>query len=152
MNRRAEARRKRFKERERVFDGKRFGSRGVAELEAGAETETWWKMPAETPYLAVSWMRWNGAIGNFAGHYRRLVFTMRSRRTRRGLLCVCWRSWARISTLPALTNSCFLELGAAPARSSFGNTAKRAADIQLAYNLGVRHFTADSAGEIEKLI
>jgi len=44
-----------------------------------------------------------------------------------------------------------LDSGVPASRISFGNTVKRASDIELAFGVGVRHFTADSAGEVDKL-
>lgn len=44
-----------------------------------------------------------------------------------------------------------LELGADPARLSYGNTIKKEADIAWAYERGVRMFAFDAAGELEKL-
>jgi len=44
-----------------------------------------------------------------------------------------------------------LEIGADPARLSFGNTIKKASHIARAYALGVRLFAFDSEAELEKL-
>jgi ornithine decarboxylase len=44
-----------------------------------------------------------------------------------------------------------LSAGANPAQISYGNTIKKARDIQLAYQLGVRLFSFDSWNELEKL-
>ncbi len=44
-----------------------------------------------------------------------------------------------------------LAAGARPERISFGNTVKKQSDIKAAYDLGVRLFAFDSAGELEKL-
>jgi ornithine decarboxylase len=44
-----------------------------------------------------------------------------------------------------------LEAGAQPQQISFGNTIKKAVDIQTAYQLGIRLFAFDSLQELEKL-
>ncbi len=44
-----------------------------------------------------------------------------------------------------------LDLGAKPEMISFGNTIKKASDIAYAYKRGIRHFTFDSEGELDKL-
>jgi ornithine decarboxylase len=44
-----------------------------------------------------------------------------------------------------------LAAGASPAQISFGNTIKKAKDIARAYELGIRLFSFDSLGELEKL-
>lgn len=52
---------------------------------------------------------------------------------------------------PAEVDLC-LELGADPARLSYGNTIKKKADIAHAYGRGVRLFAFDSEAELDKLI
>ncbi|MFP4003552.1 MAG: type III PLP-dependent enzyme, partial [Alphaproteobacteria bacterium] len=52
---------------------------------------------------------------------------------------------------PAEVDLC-LELGADPARLSYGNTIKKKADIAYAYERGVRLFAFDSDAELDKLI
>jgi ornithine decarboxylase len=44
-----------------------------------------------------------------------------------------------------------LELGAHPSRLSYGNTIKKAADIEYAFRRGVRRFAFDSEAELRKL-
>jgi ornithine decarboxylase len=44
-----------------------------------------------------------------------------------------------------------LDAGASPDRISFGNTIKKNKDISRAYQLGIRLFSFDSVGELEKL-
>jgi ornithine decarboxylase len=44
-----------------------------------------------------------------------------------------------------------LQAGAEPHQISFGNTIKKAADIAIAYDLGIRLFAFDSLQELEKL-
>jgi ornithine decarboxylase len=44
-----------------------------------------------------------------------------------------------------------LELGVHPARLSYGNTIKKAADIEYAFRRGVRRFAFDSEAELRKL-
>jgi ornithine decarboxylase len=44
-----------------------------------------------------------------------------------------------------------LELGVHPARISYGNTIKKAADIEYAFRRGVRRFAFDSEAELRKL-
>ncbi len=44
-----------------------------------------------------------------------------------------------------------LDLGADPARISYGNTIKKASDIAYAYGRGIRQFTFDAEAELEKL-
>lgn len=44
-----------------------------------------------------------------------------------------------------------LELGVHPARLSYGNTIKKAADIEYAFRSGVRRFAFDSEAELRKL-
>ena len=44
-----------------------------------------------------------------------------------------------------------LAQGATPDRLSYGNTIKKAGEISLAYRLGVRRFSFDSAGDLENL-
>lgn len=44
-----------------------------------------------------------------------------------------------------------LDLGISPDRMSFGNTIKKEADIELAYNKGIRLFATDSLSDVHKL-
>ena len=124
----------------------------IEEAHVRSKRGEWWKQDVQTPYLAIK-------LEEVQRRYREFRKTMPKAEVYYAVKANPARPVA--SALANLGSSfdvasanellMVLDLGVPPSRISFGNTVKRAADIQLAYRIGVRHFAADSIGEIDKL-
>jgi len=114
--------------------------------------DQWWRRELPTPYLAVR-------LGEVEERYRDFrralpaaqVYYALKANPARPVASVLANAGSNFDVASATELMLALELGIPPSRISFGNTVKRAADIELAFRVGVSHFTADSAGEIDKL-